>query len=138
MESTVYNAGENWELQLIQNKALRIVYEVKLEANPTYNTNQLHVKSKCFYLEARRDIHLLSYAYSLAQNPRYIDQRQLPAHRNTGRRLIVPRSFKPMVIRSALYRAISRWNQLKPEYTTINNINSFKISIKKNYQTSFM
>ena len=90
------NKGENWELQLIQNKALRIIYKVKLEANPLYNTDQLHAKSKCFYLNVRRDIHLLSYAYILAQSPDKFDQRNIPTRRNVGKRLIPLRSFKPI------------------------------------------
>ena len=114
------------------------MYKVRLEVHPLYNTDQLHRKSKCFYLKVRRDTHLLSCAYSLAQTPNNIDQRQLPTRRNIGKRLIVPRSFKPIVIRSALYRVISRWNQLKSEYTTIDDINSFRIAIKKNYQTCFI
>ena len=60
-----------------------------------------------------------------------------PTRRNVGKRLIVPRSFKP-IVRSSFYRAIQRWNMLKAEYTLIDNLNSFKIAIKNNYDTCFM
>ena len=51
--------GENYELQLIQNKALRSVYKVRLEKNPKFTTDQLHEKSRCQKLCDRRDLHLV-------------------------------------------------------------------------------
>ena len=129
------NLGENRELQLIQNKALRVVFNVKLGKNPEFNTQQLHEKGKCQDLNVRRDMHLLFYAFTLAQADSNLDKRNIPTRRNLGKRLLVPRSLKPIVIRSAFYRAVMRWNQLKAEYTEIEDLCSFKISIKKNYDT---
>ena len=132
------NLGENRELQLIQNKALWGVYKIKLGKNPEFNTQQLHEKAKCQDLDNRRDMHLLFYAFTLAQVNSNLDKRNIPTRRNMGRRLLVPRSLKPIVLRSAYYRAVIRWNQLKAEYTEIEDLNGFKISIKKNYKTCFM
>ena len=59
------NCGENRELQLIQNKALGVVYNVKLGKNPHFNTELLHEESNYLKLDVRRDMHLLFYAFSL-------------------------------------------------------------------------
>ena len=126
--------GENNDLQYLQNKGLRMVYGVKLEANPKYNTVRLHELSECKFLVVRRDIHLLFYAFTLKEQDKLIDKRNLPTRRNQGIRLLLPRSLKPIVLRSAFYRAIARWNMLKPQYTD----KSFKISIKKNYSNCFI
>ena len=132
------NLGENRELQLIQNKALRVIYNVKLGKNPEFNTVQLHKKGNCQELNTRRDMHLLFYAFSLAKNPNNVDNRNIPTRRHMGKRLVVPRSLKPIVLRSAFYRAVTRWNQLKALYTNIEDLSAFKISIKNNYDTCFM
>ena len=55
-------------LQLIQNKGLRLVYKVKLEKDPVMNTAQLHVKSNCMFLSKRRDIHLLFLCIYIVKN----------------------------------------------------------------------
>ena len=132
------NIGENNELQFLQNKALRLVYKVKLEANPLYNTVQLHDKSECMYLFIRRDIHLLFYAFTLKSQVKLVDGRNLPTRHNQGIRLNVPRSLKPIVLRSCFYRAIQRWNMLKPFYTMIESLADFKIAIKSDYNHCFM
>ena len=132
------NNGENNELQLLQNKGLRMVYGVKLGANPKYNTAELHEISGCKYLSVRRDMHLLFYAFTLKDQDKLIDKRNLPTRRNQGIRLLLPRTLKPIVLRSAFYRAIARWNMLKAPYTEIEDLKSFKISIKKNYNNCFI
>ena len=132
------NKGENRELQLLQNKGLRSVYKVKLGKDPRYNTDQLHAEGKCMLLADRRDLHLLAYAHSLACLDRYIDKRQLPTRRMAGKRLIVPHTLKPIVLRSAFYRSIMIWNRLKPVFTEIEDLKKFKLSIKKNYPNIFM
>ena len=132
------NIGENLELQYIQNKCFRIIYKVKIEKDPLYNTNKLHKLTKCKFLSDRRAIHLLFYAYQLAKMDHMIDKRSLPTRRHTGKRLIVPQTLKPIVLRSALYKAIHSWNNLKPSYTLIDNVNTFKIAIKKDFPACFM
>ena len=132
------NKGESYEIQSLQNKALRMVYKVKLEANPLYNTIQLHEKSGCMFLNIRRDIHLLFYAFTLKSQQNLIDKRNLPTRHNQGLRFKVPRSLKPIVLRSCFYRAIIRWNMLKPLYTLIDSLADFKIAIKKDYNHCFM
>ena len=53
------------QLQLVQNKALRLAYNVRLGPNPKFNTTQLHTKAKLKPLKERRIIHLLQYAFHL-------------------------------------------------------------------------
>ena len=132
------NVGEAYELQLLQNKALRCVYKVKLGKNPEYNTVRLHEKSKCTLLEVRREIHLLSYAHILSCKESHIDMRNLPTRLHDGKRLILPRSLNPVVLRSAYYRAIVCWNRLQPKYTVIEDPNKFKMTIKKDYPNCFV
>ena len=132
------NVGENRELQYIQNKALRTVYGVRLEAHPKYNTAQLHELGKCKELSVRRDMHLLFYAFTLKDQEKLIDNRNIPTRQHQGIRFLVPRSLRPIVLRSAFYRAILRWNMLKAIYTEIQDIKSFKIQIKKNYNDCFI
>ena len=132
------NIGESNELQLMQNRCLRLVYRVKLEAHPTFTTVQLHVKGNCRMLELRRDMHLLSYAFSLKKLDSYTDNRNLPTRLNMGIRLLVPKSVKPIILRSFHYRAIIKWNCLKQVYTELEDLDVFKINIKKNYDTCFM
>ena len=132
------NKGESEELQGLQNKGLRTVYKVKLQKNPVMNTEQLHNVSKCLKLIDRRDRHLLFYAYTLAQNDKYVDNRILPTRYHQGKRLSVPRSLKPIVLRSCMYRAIARWNQLKPKYTTVASLWLFKLAIDKDHPHCFI
>ena len=109
-----------------------MVYGVKLEAHPKYNTARLHVLGECKELVKRRDLHLLFYAFTLKSLDKLIDKRGLPTRRNQGIRFLVPRSLEPIVLRSAFYRAITRWNMLKAAYTLIDDIKSFKIQVKTN------
>ena len=111
---------------------------VRLEANPLYNTIQLHNESECMFLNIRRDIHLLFYAFTLKSQPHLVDVRNLPTRNNQGIRLKVPRSLKPIVLRSCFYRAIRRWNMLKPFYTLVDSLVDFKTLIKKDYTHCFM
>ena len=127
------NKGGNLDLQRLQNKGLRVVYKVKLEKNPDLNTEELHVKSGCEKLVYRRDKHLLYYAFSLKKEPVYIDNRNILTRRHQGVRFKVPHSLKPIVIRSVLYRGISRWNNLKAVYTEIETLWKFKLAIEKDY-----
>ena len=90
------------------------------------------------FLHVRRDIHLLYYAFTLKGQPKLIDNRNLPTRFYQGIRFIVPRSQKPIVLRSCFYRAIQRWNSLKPLYTLIDSLADFKIAIKKDYTHCFM
>ena len=90
----------------------------------------LHYESKCSSLSYRRDMHFLSFAHTLAKNPHLVDNRNLPTRRNQGIRWKAVRSLKPIVIRSAIYRAISRWNSLKKEYTMIEDLSAFKLDYK--------
>ena len=57
-------------------------------------------------LDVRRDLHLLTYAYSLSTMCIHVDKRNLPTKRHIGKRLIVPRSLKPIVLRCSLYRLL--------------------------------
>ena len=98
----------------------------------------MHNRSGCSKLMERRDRHLLYYAYSLAKCDVYIDHRNLPTRRQQGKRLLVPHTLKPIVIRSVMYRGIKRWNELKPEYTLIETLWKFKLAIKKDYPLCFM
>ena len=132
------NMGENRDLQYLQNRGLRSVYKIKLEKNPGMTTDQLHNESKCNLLGCRRDMHLLYFAYSLSTVDKYIDKRILPTRRHLGKRLIVPRSLKPIVLRSCLYRGITRWNDLKPLYTVIDTLWKFKLAIRKDYPNCFI
>ena len=122
----------------MQNKCLRIIHKVKVEKDPLYNTVELHKLTKCRVLTDRRSIHLLSYAFQLSKMDHMVDKRNIPTRRHTGKRLITPLTLKPIVLRSALYKAILSWNNLKPSYTLIDNVNSFKIAIKKDYPNCFM
>ena len=53
--------GFSERFQLLQNKALRIIYKVKLEPHPVLTMLQTHANSSLRFLERRRDIHLLYY-----------------------------------------------------------------------------
>ena len=132
------NKGENTELQLLQNKGLRTVYKVRLEQHPAKTTEQMHREGNIMLLEKRRDIHLLFYAFALSRMPTYIDDRDINTRIHIGKRLIMPRSQKPMVFHSALYRAIERWNCLRPAFTLIEDLDEFKVIIKKDYPTCFV
>ena len=70
--------------------------------------------------------------------PLYVDDRDINTRIHIGKRLIMPRSQKPMVFHSALYRAIERWNCLRPAFTLIEDLDEFKVIIKKDYPTCFV
>ena len=133
-----YNQGENQQLQYIQNKSLHIVYKVKLEKNPLMTTEQTHATSGCLFLDKRRKIHLIFYAFSSSKHPKYIDNRNIPTRRHEGLRLLVPHTLKPIVLRSAFYHAICLWNNLKAKYTLIEDPSAFKKAIWLDIDSCFM
>ena len=133
-DSTV---DDMYQFQLIQNKALRTVYEVKLGPNPLYNTEQLHVKAKCHKLRMRCDMHTLFFAFTLKSNPALIDTREIATRHHRGCRLIFQPIKHPVYGSSYIYRAIQYWNHLKAEYTIIDNIALFKTRIKRDFPTCF-
>ena len=47
-------------------------------------------------------------------------------------------TLKQVSTSSCLYRAILGWNMLKPCYTVIEDLNQFKLAIKKGYGDCFM
>ena len=76
----IYNPETKYEenkLQLLQNKALRIVYKVQLGRDRTTRSNELHSRANIIHLKGRRKQHLLHYAFDLAQNPGNRDMRPI-------------------------------------------------------------
>ena len=126
LDLALIHVGENQQLQYIQNKSLRIIHKVKIEEFPLMTMAQMHDNSKCLFLEKRRKIHLLFYAFSLSKFPKYIDNRPIATRRHNGKWLLVPTSLKPMVTCSAWYKAIISWNNLKAKYTIIEDLLAFK------------
>ena len=121
-------------IQLVQNKALRTVYRVKLGKNPRYTTRQMRAKGGCMALNHRRRIHLLHYAYGLQHRfIDIIDKRALPTRRHDGIRYIMQPARKPVFRRALLYRAIEDWNNLKTEYTKCKSFKLFKKLVKSNF-----
>ena len=91
---------------MIQNRALRIAFLVKLEENSLMTTIQIQAESKCTDLDIRRDLHLLSYAYLLSKCENLVGNRNIPTRFHRGIRLLTPNSQKPIVIKSAFYQCL--------------------------------
>ena len=117
-----HKSTQEEKLQMVQNRALRTVYRVKLGKNPKYTTKQMQKMSGCLPLHHRRRIHLLNYAYGLKINqPDIIDRRHLPTRRHDCMRYIYQPAKKLVYRRSLRYRAIADWNNLKKDYVNINS-----------------
>ena len=127
-----------YELQLIQNRALRIAYKVKLEENPTHTTVELQRLSGCKVLEDRRDVHLLIYAFDIRNNHEELDIRPRHTRLQLGVRYIERLSRNPVVQASFHKEAIRRWNKLKVIFTNIEDKETFKNKIKVTYPTCYI
>ena len=126
------------EQQLGHNRAMRIIYKVKLEEFPLYTTLQMQNMSKCKPLTQRRDIHLLFYAYDIKNNPVNIDHRPRATRLGDGLRYVQKVSKLPLVYNSFHQEAIRRWNKLKVEYTCYDNKDKFKAKIKADHPKCYI
>ena len=88
----------NKQLQKIQNKALRLIYNQHLiEYDNRLSTYVLHENAKMCRLPGAGKYrrapgnHLLIHAYDLASKPDNLDRRQLPTRAHEGKRLFVPK-----------------------------------------------
>ena len=89
----IYNPETKYEenkLQLLQNKALRIVYKVQLGRDRTTRSNELHSRANIIHLKDSRKQHLLHYAFDLSQNPGNRDMRPIRTRLHDGIRLLIP------------------------------------------------
>ena len=123
--------------QLLQNKAFRTVYKVRLGPDPLYTTDEMHVKAKCLKLRKCSDIHTIFYAHSLIANPVMTDERILPTRMHRGRRLKFYPIKHPVYGGSYVYMAIQYWNHLKNELTNIEEKAIFKTKIKSDFPNCF-
>ena len=117
----------NKQLQKIQNRALRLIYNQHLiEYNNRLSTYVLHENAKMCRLKYRRGKHLLINAYDLASKPDNLDRRQLPTRAHEGKRLSIPKIRNKKCYRSIYYRAADSWNKLIPSMTLIDSRPGFK------------
>lgn len=106
--------GEN-KLQLIQNRALRIIYKIKLGKDNRTSNKELHQKASITDLKSRRDSHTLCMATRFLANDTYPRK----AARKT-RQLMVPKLYPPkvnhhMFRNTYMFRACNLWNDLPPD-----------------------
>ena len=117
----------NKQLQKIQNRALRLIYNQHLiEYDNRLSTYVLHENAKMCRLKYRRGKHLLIHAYDLASKPDNLDRRQLPTRAHEGKRLSIPKIGNKKFYRSIYYRAADSWNKLIPSMTLIDSRPEFK------------
>ena len=121
----------NKQLQKIQNRALRLIYNQHLiEYDNRLSTYVLHENAKMCRLKYRRGKHLLIHAYDLASKPDNLDRRQLPTRAHEGKRLSIPKIRNKKFYRSIYhfvhYRAADSWNKLIPSMTLIDSRPGFK------------
>ena len=133
-DSTVENMNQ---FQLLQNKALRTVYKIKLGPNPALNTDQLHTKAKCHKLRKRCDMHTLFFAFTLKANPNLVDRRNIPTRHQLGSRLIFQPVKNLVYSNGYIHRAILYWNHLRINYVNIDDIETFKCIIKQDFPNCF-
>ena len=103
--------GSN-KLQLIQNKALRTIYRIRLGPNPALDTEELHTKAQLDKLEHRRTHHLLLFASQMVKKGMYPPPHNQHTHYRMTFHLFPPRSNHHMFRSSFLYQAAQQWNKL--------------------------
>ena len=126
------------ELQLVHNRAMRIIYKVKLEEFPLYTTTQMQQMGKCVPLAQRRDMHLLFYAFDIKNDPASIDHRPRATRLGESLRYIQKVSKIPLIHNSFHQEAIRRWNKLKSDYTCLEKKDDFKAKIKANHPKCYI
>lgn len=118
------------KLQILQNKALRVVYKSYLHNANHLSTVDLHKRSGLLFLKDRRELHLLYHAYDYKTDLANVDQRPIPTRAHTGIRLIIPKPNLPIFYKSIQYRATLAWNKLNPCFTQISPKQQFKLQLK--------
>ena len=121
----------NNRLQLIQNKALRAIYGIRLGRNQRLTTAELHCEAKLYYLNERRAQHLLHYAYDLSLDESLLTRHNVRTRYQDGKRFNIPviRNCTSQKIPSI--RAMRAWNLLPNDYTTIVDKKAFKLALKR-------
>ena len=130
----IYNPETKYaenKLQLLQNKALRIVYKVQLGRDRDTRSNELHSRANIIHLKDRRKQHLLHYAFDLAQNPGNRDMRPIRTRLHDGIRLLIPKPRQTIFYSSLRYRATQAWNSLDASITLMGGKLDFKSSIRR-------
>ena len=126
------------QIQSLQNRGLRIVFN---QHNKRYDqrmsTTEMHRAANLFRLKYRREQHLLTYAFSLKQNPMLVDNRHRPTRRHTGIRLTTPKIKNYRFQKSIQYKAILAWNNLDNELTRFDEIKVFKKNLKRSYSDPY-
>lgn len=104
------------KLQVLQNKAIRIIYKLKSRTNVTEYENSISLLP----LAHRRQLHVLQFAYSLSFSAHLLEVRK-PTHRTRSQadRRRQFRIFKPnknKIINSLSFQLRQKWNNLPTQF----------------------
>ena len=120
----------NNRLQLIQNKAFRAIYGIRLGRNQRLTTAELHCEAKLYYLNERRAQHLLHYAYDLSLDESLLTRHNVQTRYQDGKRFNIPVIRNSTLQKIPSIRAMRAWNLLPNDYTTIVDKKTFKLALK--------
>jgi hypothetical protein len=104
-------------LQLIQNRALRVVYKVPLQKNPSHTTDELHAKAKLLKLEDRRTLHMVQEAARQIKKGKYKHPitKRTPTRAQKTPRMYPPKINHPLFHSSPAIKLSVAWNKLPDE-----------------------
>ena len=121
----------NNRLQLIQNKALRAIYGIRLGRDQRLTTAELHCEAKLYYLNERRAQHLLHYAYDLSLDESLLTRHNVQTRYQDGKRFNIPVIRNCALQKIPSIKAMRAWNLLPNDYTTIVDKKAFKLALKR-------
>ena len=99
--------------------------------NPLISINELHVSNKLPYLVGRRQAHMLHFMYKRAQQPKFIDNRNLLTRAHDKKLLVVYQPKTEKVKSCLAYKGSIAWNMLDINIESSATSNNFKFKTKK-------
>ena len=124
------NASDRADLQVLQNNALRICYNIR--RRDRQSIRNLHLDANLLSLSQRRSIQLLSLMYN---HKKCLDVRRVANRftRNANRFIFYTERYNNVKYRNSPYfKGAEMWNNLPIETIHSDNIFEFKKCLKKN------
>jgi hypothetical protein len=123
------------KLQLLQNRALRVIYKVALKKDPLFTLPEMHAKANLLLLKDRRDLHMANEAARLLLLGKYTKPPEI-AHRtryNSQIKIYPPKSKHPYFHNSPIIRIGKIWNSLPNSVTSTLNTIKIKNVLRKHF-----
>jgi hypothetical protein len=137
------NIGQIEKLQVLQNHAIRYIYNVKFG----HRLSKFYKKAEILKVEDRRNLSILMQTHKILYKncPEYLNDFATTmydvnlAGRTRAHKMTLLAPFVSVEVPELCFKVLSYrlWNKLKPELCLNPNINAFKSALKKEYYSEY-